>query len=156
MLFYRGSHLGLGSTLRKGLFQLGVLIGLLWRLMIVPVHLRPLFGQSLPKAVCSFGEDFGLSQFRRESIYKYGVFSFLEAWPGDISEWISSVFQQLSKEDQVRFLTFCWALWQHRNQALMEGKAIEPLKVVERAVAFLSSYQDARRRQAVVSVVPRQ
>ncbi|KAK4434230.1 hypothetical protein Salat_0585700 [Sesamum alatum] len=153
-------------------FQLGVLIGLLWRLMIVLAHLPPLIGQSLLRVVCSFGEDYENLQRRRPEIDQvcvhYGAnvdsmkhillecpftkivwalsnipWHVLEAWSGDTLEWISSVFHKLSKEDQARFLTLCWALWQQRNQALMEGKLVEPLKVVERAIAFLSSYQDA-------------
>ncbi|KAK4417134.1 hypothetical protein Salat_2538900 [Sesamum alatum] len=79
----------------------------------------------------------------------------LAIWPGETSEWMFGVFQQLSKEDQARFFTICWALWQQRNKVLMEGKSLEPIKVVEHANDFLSSYQDARRRQVLVYVVPR-
>ncbi|KAK4424818.1 hypothetical protein Salat_1675400 [Sesamum alatum] len=71
----------------------------------------------------------------------------LSAWIGSISEWFSSVFQQLNRADQQHFLTLCWALWQNRNKAVMEGQGKEPLKVADSAFVFLQNYQAARRSQ---------
>ncbi|KAL0445315.1 UNVERIFIED_CONTAM: hypothetical protein Slati_2254200 [Sesamum latifolium] len=53
------------------------------------------------------------------------------------ADWILGSFELLNIEEQLRFLTICWAIWHNRNKMVMESKLQDSLCVVQEAFVRL-------------------
>ncbi|KAL0444125.1 UNVERIFIED_CONTAM: hypothetical protein Slati_2135200 [Sesamum latifolium] len=58
-------------------------------------------------------------------------------------EWVWQTYSALDKRMGDQFFMVCWALWKHRNGAVMERKIQTPLQVVRGALRYQTEYAAA-------------
>ncbi|XP_074283710.1 uncharacterized protein LOC141608245 [Silene latifolia] len=50
----------------------------------------------------------------------------------DIRKWVEACWNDLCREECVKFMVGCWAIWEHRNKVIFDNVEVEPGVVVSR------------------------
>ncbi|XP_074313616.1 uncharacterized protein LOC141648798 [Silene latifolia] len=51
---------------------------------------------------------------------------------GDIREWVEACWNDMYREECVKFMVGCWAIWEHRNKVIFDNVEVEPGVVASR------------------------
>ncbi|XP_074291398.1 uncharacterized protein LOC141618187 [Silene latifolia] len=51
---------------------------------------------------------------------------------GDIREWVEACWNDMCREECVKFMVGCWAIWEHRNKVIFDNVEVEPGVVASR------------------------
>ncbi|KAL0360990.1 UNVERIFIED_CONTAM: putative mitochondrial protein [Sesamum radiatum] len=82
-------------------------------------------------------------------------YSIISAWPSDEEGWFKRTCHFLKSDDVDWFLMLCWALWNNRNAALMEGKHTPTIDLVCSACLKLQEFVECGRRLDLSRLMPR-
>lgn len=58
-------------------------------------------------------------------------------------EWVEQNLTHLDEVTSCMFVTICWKIWNARNNALWNQKSTQPHDIVDKAMAFLHSWNEA-------------
>ncbi|XP_074315146.1 uncharacterized protein LOC141651328 [Silene latifolia] len=55
-----------------------------------------------------------------------------DAYGGGVRDWVKARWREFGRRECGWFMVGCWALWEHRNKVIFEGREVDPNCVVKR------------------------
>ncbi|XP_074303811.1 uncharacterized protein LOC141638297 [Silene latifolia] len=84
--------------------------------------LRPFCHSNLESSIHLF-RDCGVAAWVWEELEMEEL---TESRGGDIREWVEACWNDMCREECVKFMVGCWAIWEHRNKVIFDNVAMEP------------------------------